>query len=172
MEEFPSETRLAFDCELRRIPERNDGPKGLQRNTRPAVLSEVKTMQQTITEQAIEPGFEWAEPEVLRSIRADARIRSVVIFRTAKPAGVKQLDDLVKASEVDFARPNKAVADSFLVTDLLEDITYLVGQAGSLSQLVFTLKNEQVMVAVQPGSDLTEIAHDFARNLEAIRANT
>ncbi len=122
-------------------------------------------MQQTITEQAI-------EPEVLRSIRADARIRSVVIFRTAKPAGVKRLDDLVKDSEVDFARPNMAVADSFLVTDLLDDITYLVGQAGSLSQLVFTLKNEQVMVAVQPGSDLTEIAHDFARNLEAIRANT
>jgi hypothetical protein len=55
--------------------------------------------------------------------------------------------------------------------DLLEDITYLVGQAGSLSQLVFTLKDEQVMVGVQPGSDLTEIAHNFAKHLLTIRAN-
>jgi len=63
-----------------------------------------------------------------------------------------------------------APTDSFLVTDLLENITYVVRGGGSLSQIVFTLKDEQVMVAVQPGSDLTEIAHDFAKHLPAIRA--
>jgi hypothetical protein len=115
--------------------------------------------------------MEQAEPEILRSIRADSRIHSVAIVRTAKPARTEQTNDLVKTRDVEPAVRDIALTDSYLVTDLFDDITYLVGQAGSLSQLVFTLKDEQVMVAVQPGSDLTEIAHNFAKHLLTIRAN-
>jgi len=62
-------------------------------------------------------------------------------------------------------------ADSFLVTDLLEDIMYMVGREGVLPKIVFTLKDEQVTVTAQPGSDLTEIAHDFAIHLATITAH-
>jgi hypothetical protein len=75
---------------------------------------------------------------------------------------------LVKTSRITFQTPNTG---SFLVTDLLEDITYMVMQEGSLCKLVFTLNDEEVVVTVQPGSDLTEIAHDFAIHLVTIVAH-
>lgn len=127
-------------------------------------------MQRTIAKQSASPSVEEAEPEILRSIRADSRIRSVAIVRFAKPAGIKQPDNLVKIGDVEFAVRDKALTDS-LVTDLLEDITCIVRQEGLLSQLAFMLNDEQVMVAVQPGSDLTEIAHDFTRHMATIRAH-
>jgi hypothetical protein len=75
---------------------------------------------------------------------------------------------LVKTSRTKLPTPN---ADSFLVTDLLDNITYMVGQEEALSKIVFTLKDEQVMVTVQQGSDLIEIAHDFAIHLATITAH-
>ncbi len=124
-------------------------------------------MQRTITEQ-VAPKAEQAEPEFLQRIRNDPRICSVVIVRAANPGKAMETHGLVKTSRIKLPTPN---IDSFLVTDLLEDITYMVGQEGSLSKLVFTLKDEQVMVTVQPGSDLTEIAHDFAIHLATITAH-
>lgn len=125
-------------------------------------------MQQTITE-SIEARFDRSEPKFLSLIRNDARIRSVTVTRTAAPTRMKQHNNL---RAIEFGLPSNAEQNSFLVTDLLEDITYLVCQAGSLSLLVFRLNNEQVEVAVQPGSDLVEIAYDFTKHLEAIRTNT
>jgi hypothetical protein len=128
-------------------------------------------MQRTITKQLVSPTVEEAEPEILRSIRVDSRIRSVAIIRSAGPVGIEQPDNLVKTGDVGFTIRDTAPTDSFLVTDLLEDITYMVRQEGSLSQIVFMLNDEQVMVAVQPGSDLTEIAHNLAKHLATIRAH-
>jgi len=125
-------------------------------------------MQRTITEQVTAPTAGQAELEVLQRIRTDPRICSVVIVRAANPGKVMETHGLVKTSRIKLPTPN---TDSFLVTDLLEDIMYMIGQEGSLSKLVFTLKDEQVMVAVQPGSDLTEIAHDFAIDLATITAH-
>lgn len=125
-------------------------------------------MQRTITEQVTAPTKGHSETEVLQRIRTDPRIRSVVTVRDANLEKVSETRGLVKTSRIRLPTPN---TDSFLVTDLLEDITYLVGQEGSLSRLVFTLKGEQVTVTVQPGSDLTEIAHDFAMHLATITAH-
>ena len=75
---------------------------------------------------------------------------------------------LVETGRIKLHMPN---ADSFLVTDLLEDIMYMVGREGVLPKIVFTLKDEQVTVTAQPGSDLTEIAHDFAIHLATITAH-
>lgn len=124
-------------------------------------------MQRTLTEQVVAKTGQ-AEPEVMQRIRNDTRIRSVVIVRAANPSYVVETHGLVKTSCIKLPTPNP---DSFLVSDLLEDITYMIAQEGSLSKLVFTLKNEQVIVAVQPGSDLTEIAHDFAVHLATITAH-
>jgi hypothetical protein len=128
-------------------------------------------MQRTIMEEEAAVGRIRNEPEILQSIRTDARIRSIVILRNAK-LSAKHPHDLGKETSVELAGPNKHVADSFRVTDLLEDVTYLVGQSGPLSLIVFTLKDERIMVGVRTGSDLTEIALDFARHLEDIRINT
>ncbi|MGA8856347.1 MAG: hypothetical protein WB643_04170 [Candidatus Bathyarchaeia archaeon] len=125
-------------------------------------------MQRTITEQVTAPTAGQAELEVLQRIRTDPRICSVVIVRAANSGKVMETHGLVKISRIKLPTPN---TDSFLVTDLLEEITYVVGQEGLLSKLVFTLKDEQVIVAVQPGSDLTEIAHDFAIHLATITAH-
>jgi hypothetical protein len=125
-------------------------------------------MQQTITEQITSPTVGQAEPEVLHRIRTDPRIRSVVTVRATNSENVVEPHGLVTTSRIKLPT---ADTDSFLVTDLLEDITYMVGLEGSLSKLVFTLKDEQVMVLVQSGSDLTEIAHDFAIHLAAITAH-
>jgi len=124
-------------------------------------------MQRTITEQ-VAPKAGQAEPEFLRLIRTDPKIRSVVIMRAANPSKVMETLGLVKTSHIKLPTPN---IDEFRVTDLIEDITYMVGREGSLSKLVFTLKDEQVVVAVQSGSDLTDIAHDFAVNLATITAH-
>lgn len=125
-------------------------------------------MQRTVTEQAMELGLERPEPQILQLIRADARIRSVVIIRTATAIGAK-----LPANDcnIKFKRPSNADEETFEVTDMLEDITYLVSRAGPLSLLVFKLENQQIEVGVQPGSDLIEIAHDFATHLETIRSN-
>lgn len=123
-------------------------------------------MQRTITEQVAAKTGQ-AELEVVQRIRTDPRIRSVVIVRAANPSNVMESHGLVKTSRIKLPTPN---TDSFLVTDLLDDITYMVAQEGSLSKLVFTLKDEQVMVTVQAGSDLTEIAHNFAIHLAIITA--
>jgi hypothetical protein len=123
-------------------------------------------MQRTITEQ-VAPKAGQTEPEVLQRIRTDPRICSVVIVRTPNPSTVIGTHGPVKTNRITFQTPN---TDSFLVTDLLEDITYMVGQERSLCKLVFTL-NDEVVVTVQPGSDLTEIAHDFALHLATIAAH-
>lgn len=124
-------------------------------------------MQRTITEQTATPTVR-SEPEVLRLIRADPRIRSVAIIRPAKPARIGETQHPVTTDHVNLPPRNTG---SFLVTDLIDDITYLVGQEGGLSKLVFAMKGEQVIVAVQSGSDLTEIAHDFAVHLDTIMAH-
>lgn len=124
-------------------------------------------MQRTITEQTA-PTTEQAEPEILRLVRADSRIRSVAIITPAKSGSLRETHEPVKTNSVE--SPTLATG-SFLVTDLLEDITYLVGQHGSLSKLVITMKDEQVTVLVQPGSDLIEIAHDFVIHLATIMAH-
>jgi len=170
-EESPTRARMAFGYALPGVPERSNGQKGGQRNARPIASSEVKQMQRTILEE-LTPRTKQDEPEFLRLIRADARIRSLAIRRSVKLAVVKQPDDPVKDTVAEFAGLSKGLTDAFRVTDLLEDITYLVGQSGSLSLIVFSLKNELVMVGVQPGSDLTEIAHDFVKHLEVIRIST
>lgn len=125
-------------------------------------------MQRTITEQVTALTEGHSETEVLQQIRNDPRICSVVTVRDANSGEATKTHGLVKTSRIRLPTPN---TDSFLVTDLLEDITYMVGQEASLSKLVFTLKEEQVIVAVQPGSDLTEIAHDIAVHLATITAH-
>jgi hypothetical protein len=125
-------------------------------------------MRQTLVEQLASPTVGQAEPEVLQRIRTDPRIRSVVIVRAANSENVAEAHDLVKTSRIKLPTLD---TDSFLVTELLEDITYMVEREGSLSKLVFTLKDEQVIVMVQSGSDLTEIAHDFAVHLADITAH-
>jgi len=122
-------------------------------------------MQRTITE-LVASKVGQTEPEVLQRMRTDPRICSVVIVRS--PSKVMGTHGLVKTSRITFQTPNTG---SFLVTDLLEDITYMVMQEGSLCKLVFTLNDEEVVVTVQPGSDLTEIAHDFAIHLVTIVAH-
>ncbi|MGA2791760.1 MAG: hypothetical protein ABSF00_13465 [Candidatus Bathyarchaeia archaeon] len=124
-------------------------------------------MQRTITEQAA-PKAGQAEPEVLQRMRTDPRICSIVIVRAPNPSNVIGTHVLVKTSRITFPTPDTS---SFLVTDLLEDISYMVGQEGSFCKLVFTLNDEQVVVIVQPGSDLTEIAHDFVIHLATIAAH-
>jgi hypothetical protein len=171
VEEFSSRPGMAVDWALRRVPERSDSPKGLQRSARPITLSEVKQMQRTITEQAVAPRSGEAEPEVVQLIRADPRIRSVVTTRKAKQERASQSFDVAKASDMDSTPLGKAISESFFITDLLEDITYMVARGGSLSYLVFNLKDERVTVAVQPGSDLTEIAYNFAKHLAVISAS-
>ena len=124
-------------------------------------------MQRTITEQvALTAGQ--AEPEFLQRIRSDPRICSVVIVRVGSPGNVTRPYGLVETGRIKLPMPNP---DSFLVTDLLEDIMYIVGREGVLPKIVFTLKDEQVTVTAQPGSDLTEIAHDFAIHLATITAH-
>jgi len=124
-------------------------------------------MQRTITEQ-VAPKAEQAEPEFLRRIRTDPRICSVVTVRSGGPGKVTEPHGLAHTGRSKLLTSN---ADSFFVTDLLEDIMYMVGQDGALSKIVFTLKNEQVIVTVQPGSDLIEIAHDFAIRMATITAH-
>jgi hypothetical protein len=123
-------------------------------------------MQRTITEQIHAPAVQ-AEPDVIRWLRANPEIRSVVIIRQPKTASVEKNRDLAELGH--FGTP--AEEKPFLVTDLLENITYKVGLEGSLSELVFTVRDEQVIVTVNSGSDFTEIAHDFATHLAAIIAN-
>jgi len=124
-------------------------------------------MQRAITEQVAAKAGQ-AEPEVLQRIRTDPRICSLVIVRALNPSQVISSHGLVKTSRITLPAPN---TDSFLVTDLLEDITYMVGHEAAFSKIVFTLKNEQVIVAVQPGSDLIEIAHGIAIHLATITAH-
>ena len=167
VETFQSRKGMALNKAFSGFPERSNGTTRLLRSAKQTTVSEVNQMQRTITEQ-VAPTAGRSEPEFLQLIRRDPRIRSVVTVRIANPRKLKETHGLVKTSRIRLPTQN---TDSFLVTDLLEDITYAVGQEGAFSKLVFALKHEQVMVAVQPGSDLTEIAHDFATHLATVTAD-
>jgi hypothetical protein len=167
METFQSRAGMDFDEALSGVPERSNGPTNLLRNASQTPVSEVNQMQRTITEQ-VAPIARHSEPEFLRLIRNDPRICSVVTVRATSRGKVMEPHGLIKTGRIKLATPNP---DSFLVTDLLDDITYMVGQEGAFSKIVFTLKDEQVMVTIQSGSDLTEIAHDFATHLTTITAH-
>ncbi len=57
---------------------------------------------------------------------------------------------------------------TFLVSDLLRDVSYSVTQRESFYELVFPGRHEQVLVAVELGSDLTEIANCITNHLAVI----
>ena len=123
-------------------------------------------MQRTITEQATVLALP-QEPETLRSIRADSRIRSIVVVRYSKLPGASEPYNPANCNGlvVSQTKMNEVV----LVSDLLEGISYVVIPRMSFYELVFTLKDEQVMIIIEPGSDLTEIAHNITKQLEVIR---
>ena len=57
---------------------------------------------------------------------------------------------------------------TFLVSDLLGDVTYSVTERESFYEIVFPGRHEQVLVAVERGADIAEIANSVADHLEAI----
>ncbi len=127
-------------------------------------------MQTTILERV--DGTVPKEPAVMSSIREDPRIRSIVVIRNGNPA--RNLNQLVDASQREAKTFEEHMADvlTFLVSDLLSDTSYSVTQRESFYELVFPGRQEQIHVAVELGSDLTEIANSITNHLaDIIRSN-
>ena len=108
------------------------------------------------------------EPMVISSIRADPRIRSIIVIRSQKP--IRHFSNLVDANHDQGRNLEEQMADvlTFLVSDLLGDVTYSVTERESFYEIVFPGRHEQVLVAVERGADIAEIANSVADHLEAI----
>ncbi len=108
------------------------------------------------------------EPMVLSSFRADSRIRSIIVIRNGKPG--RHFNQLVESNQEETKTFEEHMADvlTFLVSDLLRDISYSVTQRESFYELVFPGRHEQVIVAVELGSDLIEIANSITNHLAVI----
>ncbi len=94
------------------------------------------------------------EPDELQLVNLHPSIRSITVLQECQPAW---LGDQVK----DYAKQMlpSDIEDTFVVTDLLEDISYLVAETKSSYKLTFALKEGQMIVAGDPAADITEVAH-------------
>ncbi len=124
-------------------------------------------MQTTISEQ-VEDNTVPREPIAISLLRSDARIRSIVVIRKEKPAGrFNHLIDTEQGGAKNFEE-NLADVLTFRVSDLLGAVSYSVTQKESFYELVFPRRHEQVLVAVEPGSDFNEIANTITNHLAVI----
>lgn len=105
------------------------------------------------------------EPDILGLVHVDPRIRSVTVVHDGRLARVNQNAKAGSGARVGAAIPDAEIPETFLVNDLLEEIQYLVVPGRSIYQLVFALKARQVIVATQPGADLTEVAYNVVKQL-------
>jgi len=110
------------------------------------------------------------DPDILRLMQVDRRIRSVTVVREGQLTRIKQSQKQENGEQVESAILDSETPETLLVSDLFEEIQYLVAPSRSLYQLVFTLKDRQVIVATQPGADLTEIAHGIVKQLASSAA--
>ncbi len=108
------------------------------------------------------------EPMVLSSFRADPQIRSIIVIRNGNPT--KHFNQLVDSIQEETKTFEEHMADvlTFLVSDLLRDVSYSVTQRESFYELVFPRRHEQVIVGVELGSDLIEIANSITNHLAVI----
>jgi hypothetical protein len=108
------------------------------------------------------------EPMVISSMRADPRIRSIVVIRSQKPTG--HFSNFIDANHDEGRSFEQQMADvlRFLVSDLLGDVRYSVTERASFCEIAFPGKQEDVLVAVDRGADIVEIADSIADHLAAI----
>ncbi len=123
-------------------------------------------MQTTILEQVDSSAQQ--EPTFINSLRTDPRIRSVTVIRNGKH--VSHFNSLVDISQDGAKNFEEHMADvlTFLVSDLLRNGSYSVTQREAFYELVFSGKHEQVVVAADLGSDITEIANSITNHLAVI----
>lgn len=123
-------------------------------------------MQTTILEQVENTVPE--EPIIIRSLRSDSRIRSIVVMRNGKPNG--HSNHVIDAEQDAAKNFEEIMADvlTFLVSDLPGDTSYSVTPKDSFYELVFPARHEQVLVAVELGSDINEISNNITNHLAVI----
>ncbi len=160
---------MVFGYARCRFPSRRARTKDLQRTPSQTASSEVKETQATILDQ--EDSIAPQEPIAISSIRADPRIRSIIVIRDPKPA--KHFNHLVDTNYEVVKNFEEHMADvlTFLVSDLLGDVAYSVTEREAFYEIVFPGRHEQVVVAVERGSDIAEIANSITNHLAAITSS-